>query len=191
MDSHDTYVVSVEPTVEPIELVELKNRLRVLSCDFDAELRDLMIEGRKQVEYDTSRRLCTQTVILYKDGFPAGNTIEIRESPVSSITSIQYVDENVATQTLSTSAYTTDLDGTPPRIILLENQDWEDTEPDYPKSVIVTYVAGYGDQYSVPILARLAIVEWCRMNWGNCDGDHNKYRNLINRLCWTGMGVSA
>jgi uncharacterized phiE125 gp8 family phage protein len=189
--SHDTYTVSVEPTTEPIERDELKTRLRITSSEFDEELDDLLLAARKQVEHDSHRRLITQTMILYKDGFPASDTIEIRTAPVSSITSVQYVDEDVATQTFASSKYTTDLDGVPPRIILLEDETWEDTEPGYPKSVIVTFVAGYGEASAVPVEAKLAIVEWVRMHWANCDGDNKRYQNLINTLAWSGQWQAA
>ena len=180
-----TYAVTVEPALEPLTLNELKDRLRIGTCDFDSELTDLLKAARKQVENDSHQKLVTQTVALYLDGFPSGDTIEIRMLPVSSVTSVTYVDEDVATQTLSASAYTTDLVGKPARIILLENQTWEDTEQAYPRAVTVTFVAGAAVS-AVPVEAKLAIVEWCRMHWGNCDGDGNKYKNLINSLAWSG-----
>jgi uncharacterized phiE125 gp8 family phage protein len=190
-ESHDTYDVTIEPVTEIMELLDFKQRLRVLSTDFDCELEDLLKQGRVELENRTARRYVSQTVALYKDGFPPGDTIEIREAPIQSVTSVQYYDEDVALQTLSASAYVADLTGEPPRIILLENQQWEDTEPNYPRSVIVTYVAGYGDQYDVPVAARLAVAEWGRMHWGKCDGDASKYENLVNTLCWTGLGRAA
>jgi uncharacterized phiE125 gp8 family phage protein len=187
---NSTYRVSVEPTVEPLDLSELKERLRILTCDFDVELTDLMVAARKQVEYDTKRKLITQTMILTMDAFPSGNAIELRQIPVQSVTSVQYVDEDRATQTFSSALYDTDLNSEPARIVLLEDESWEDTEPQYPAAVTVTFVAGYGDDAtSVPVEAKLAIVEWCRMHWGSCDGDHLKYQNLVNHLAWTGIGA--
>ena len=182
-----TYKVTAEPAIEPLTLSDLKDRMRITTCDFDIELAQLMTAARKQVEHDTHRKLITQTLEMYLDEFPAGDTIEIRQAPVQSVTSVQYVDEDVATQTLSSATYTTDLDGVPPRIVLLENEDWEDTEPRYPKSVTVTFVAGYGTTAaSVPVEAKLAIVEWVRMHWGDCEGDGAKYKNLVNTLAWSG-----
>jgi len=181
------YDVTSEPAIEPITLRGLKDRLRVTTCDFDTELTDLRKAARKQVEHDSMRKLVTQTVALYMDAFPSGRTIEIRQLPVTSITSVTYIDEDVASQTFSSSLYATDLTSAPARIMLLENQDWEDTEPEYPKAVTVTFVAGVAAA-SVPVEAKLAIIEWCRMHWGDCDGDTRKYDNLINTLAWTGFG---
>ena len=190
-DTHDTYEVTTEPTEEPLSLADLKCRMRVTSGQFNEEIRDLLTAARKQVEYDTNRRLITQTVKLYLERFPSGNTLEIRTAPVSSVTSVTYVDEATTTQTMSAALYVTDLTGLPPRIILAENQDWPDTEANYPRAVTVEMVCGYGDASTVPVEAILAITEWCKMNWGDCDGDDMKYRNLINRLAWTGIGRAA
>ena len=180
-----SYVVTSEPASEPLSLSDLKTRLRITSCEFDAELTDMIKAARKQVELETHRKLVTQTVALYMDRFPSSNTIEIRQLPVASVTSVTYIDEDVASQTFSSALYTTDLTGSPARIILLENQSWKDTEPEYPKAVTVTFVAGAAVG-AVPVEAKLAMVEWCRMHWGDCDGDGMKYKNLINSLAWSG-----
>ncbi len=192
VDLNATYKVTSEPSIEPITLGELKDRLRVANDDFDGELSDLLTAGRKQVEYDAKVKLITQTVEMYLDRFPEGTTIEIRQLPVQSVTSVQYVDEDQATQTFASSKYSTDTDSKPARIILQEDQSWEDTEPQYPQAVTVTYTAGYGaTAASVPVEAKLAIVEWCRMHFGNCDGDHKKYWNLVNQIAWTGYGKAV
>ena len=180
-----SYVVSVEPTVEPLTLNELKSRLRITACDFDSELTDLIKAGRKQVELESHRKLVTQTVKLNMDRFPAGDTIELRILPVASVTSVEYIDEDLATQTYASSRYTTDLTGEPARIVLLENESWEDTEAVQPKAVTVTFVAGNA-LASVPVEAKLAVVEWCRMHWGDCDGNDKKYKNLVSTLAWSG-----
>lgn len=177
----------MQPAVEPVSLADLKTRLRVTASQFDDELTDLIESARKQVEYDAHIKLITQTVVLTLDHFPYSPVLEIRQLPVQSITSVQYVDDNQTTQTLSSAKYTTDLQSKPCRVVLKETEDWEDTEPQYPQAVTVTFQAGYGDDaFATPVEARLAIVEWCRMHWGKCDGDATKYRNLVNTLAWSG-----
>lgn len=184
-----TYKTTVEPTIEPITLNELKDRLRVTTCDFDSELSDLLTAARKQVEYDAHIKLITQTMELSLDVFPLGDTIELRQLPVQSVTSVKYINDFDQTEsTFSAALYNVDLTTKPARITLLEDQDWEDTEPQWPAAVTVTFVAGYGaTSASVPVEARLAIVEWCRSHWGDCSGDMTKYRNLVNTLAWSGV----
>lgn len=181
-----TFKTSVEPTAEPLTLEQLKERMRITGCDFDSELSLILTTARKQVEADTYRRLITQTVIGYMDEFRWVREIELRVAPVSSISSISYVDQNGATQTLSTSVYSTDIISTPPRIVLKTNQLWEETEENTPNSVAITFVAGYGSTAaSVPAAARLAIVEYAKILWGGCEGSEKTYNRLISSLQWT------
>lgn len=181
-----TYKVTSEPATEPVSVATLKERLRITTGEFDRELADLLKAARKQVENDAHIKLVTQTVALYLDRFPPGNVIEIRQLPVTAVTSVQYVDENETTQTLSSSLYNVDLNSKPVRVMLVPDEDWEDTEAPWPAAVTVTFTAGYGVASAVPVEAKLAIIEWCRMHWGRCDGDQTKYTNLVNSLAWSG-----
>lgn len=182
-----TYTVTSEPAAEPLTVAEIKESLRITGTDFDAELGRLLTAGRRQVEHDTHRKLITQTVANYRDEFPAGDTIDIRVAPVSSVTSIQYVDTDGATQTLAASNYHVDTTTTPPRIILKTDKTWPSTELNTPNAVTVTFSAGYGDAGSdVPAEARVAVTEWIMCQW---DGDHGShqthYDRLIAKLRWT------
>ena len=128
-----TFKTTVEPTVEPITLENLKDRLRIGStCDFDAELSLILTTARKQVEADTYRRLVTQTVIGYMDAFEWVREIELRLAPISSITSIVYVDLNGVTTTYAASRYTARMPALGATALttadaLAECQDW--TQP--------------------------------------------------------------
>ena len=183
-----TFKTSVEPAIEPITLEELKNRMRIGStCEFDAELALILTQARKQVEQDTYRRLITQTVIGYMDQFEWLQEIEIRLAPISSITSVTYVDENSVTQTYAASRYTADIISTPPRIVLATNEQPEWTEQNTPNAVAITFVAGYGSTAAtVPAAAKLAIVEYAKILRGGCDGSEANYKRLISSLQWTG-----
>lgn len=183
-----TFTITSEPAIEPITLEQLKDRLRIGStCDFDAELSAILTTARKQVEADTCRRLIQQTIIGRLDGFLSVREIELRIAPISSITSITYIDQDGVTQTLAGTVYGTDLISTPPRIILKTSQNWLDTEPNTANSVAITFVAGYGaTAASVPAQAKLAIVEYAKIIWGGCDGSEMNYKRLIGGLQWTG-----
>lgn len=182
-----TFKTTSEPAVEPITLEELKDRMRVGStCEFDAEIRLILTQARKQVEADTYRRLITQTVVGYMDCFRWVREIELRIAPISSITSIVYTDQNSASQTFAASRYAIDLNSTPPRIVLKTNELWEYTEDNTPNAVAITFVAGYGaTAASVPPAAKLAIVEYAKMMWSGCEGSETNYKRLISSLQWT------
>lgn len=181
-----SYVVTTEPTTEPLTLDELKLRLRITTCDFDTELLQILVESRKRVEADSYRKLITQTVKLYLDEFPQRDCIEIRLAPIQSITSLQYYDLIGTLQTFSsTTGYWTDIIATPPKLELRYGQTWPDTELERPNAVIVTFVAGYGAASAVPQVAKLAIVEYAKSLWQGCDGNTATYQRLVSSLQWT------
>lgn len=189
MKIHATYRVTSEPATEPVSLSSLKESLRVSSCDFDEELQRLLTTARRQVENDSRRKLVTQTVAMYADRFPVGDTLEFRLPPVQSVTSVAYVDTAGDSQVFASSNYNTDLTSTPARIELVDGSSWPATE-DSPNAVTLTVTAGYGAASAVPTEAKLAITEWCKMVWGKCDGRRDIYDNMIGLLSWTGTGIA-
>lgn len=185
-----TFKTTTGPTIEPLTLDELKTRLRVTTCNFDAELTDLLKAARTTVENETYRRLITQTVEMHLQDFPGMyGDIEIRLAPIQSITHVKYYDQDDTLQTVAAANYYTDLTSVPPRIVLEESQSWPNTQQARPNKVIVTFVAGYGaTAASVPAAARLAIVEYCRAHRAGCEagsGQGSKFKSLVSELQWT------
>lgn len=181
-----TFKTTSGPSTEPLTLAELKNRLRILTCDFDNELTDLLKTARQTVEDDTYRRLITQTVEMYLEDFPSTyGDIEIRLAPVSAITHVKYYDQDDTLQTYSSGSYYANLTSTPPRLVLKEAQSWPITEEYRPNKVIVTMTAGYGAASAVPPAAKVAIAEWVRATWSGCDGRTETYKRVISSLQWT------
>ena len=136
--------IYTEPTVEPLSVDDAKTHLRITSNDDDIYISSLINAARKYIESYTGRVLITQTWDMYINAFPIDDTpIEIPKSPLSSVTSITYVDNAGASQTLSSSVYTVDTDSTPGRVYLAYSQAWPATR-DQRKAVKVRFVAGYG-----------------------------------------------
>lgn len=132
---------TVAPAVEPMTTAEAKLHLRVDHADEDAYIDALVAAARMQFELITRRALVNTTFELKLDAFPT----EIRppRSPLSSVSSITYVDTDGATQTLATSVYSVDTDTEPGRISLAFNQSWPSIRQQN-NAVTVTFVAGYG-----------------------------------------------
>jgi uncharacterized phiE125 gp8 family phage protein len=185
-----TYKVTTEPTSEPVTLEEFREALRVGSCDFDDELRELLKSCRQTVEMETYRKLITQTVTLYCDEFPTCDEIELRLAPISAINSVKYYDGDGTLQTFSSSYYWTDLTSTPPRIRLKNSHWWPNTQLDRPNAVEIALACGYGAAAAVPTTAKLAIKELGKVRWYGCEGDEVVYRRLLSVLQWTGYGVA-
>lgn len=135
------YQITSGPATEPVTLSEAKAQLRVDGTDEDNYILSLISTARHKVEQETGRMLITQTVKAYCDKWPTNGVLKLPVYPAASVTSVEYIDEDGASQTWASSNYTTDLVGMSPRIVPKPDVDLPDLG-DYPNAVTVTYVAG-------------------------------------------------
>jgi uncharacterized phiE125 gp8 family phage protein len=126
-------------TAEPIGLEEAKVHLRVDGSDSDTYINTLIVAARKHVENVTRRRLVQQTWDYTLAEFPYGD-ICLPIMPVSSVTSVSYVDGDGATQAFTT--YTLIKDGPRARVVLDYGVSWPTTRV-HGNAVTVRFVAGY------------------------------------------------
>jgi uncharacterized phiE125 gp8 family phage protein len=109
----------------------------------DPYLSALIVAARELTEYETGRAWITQTRDLVLDAFPEGTeAILIPRLPLSSVTSISYVNENGATQTWSNTLYDVDTDSG--RIAPASGQTYPVTESGARAAVTVRFICGYG-----------------------------------------------
>jgi len=143
------------PASEPVTKAEAKLFARIDITD-DDDLVDALIEAaRREVESFTRRSLINTTWDMTLDCFPA--TILLPRSPLSSVTSISYVDTSGTTQTLTSTLYRVDTASLPGRITNAYGQTWPATQA-VTNAVTVKFVAGYGaTAASVPEPMKLAI----------------------------------
>lgn len=150
---------TVGPTVEPVTVQEIKLQARISDDSEDLLIADYISTARTYVENHTRRRLLNQTLVYKIDRFPPldEQVFELPGGTAQSITSIQYLDSDGATQTLATSVYETDLAHVPARIGLKYDQDWP-TIRDWSLPITITYVAGFGSAATdVPSPLRQAV----------------------------------
>lgn len=141
-----------EPEQQPVSLDEAKMQTRRdhVTND-DRYLEDVVIPAaRDRAEKETERQFISATWELTMSGFPGCRYIELPRPPLQSVTSVQYVDEDGATQTLSAALYTVDAPEGPRcargRILLNYDEEWPSTRCQE-NAVTVRFVAGYGDTY--------------------------------------------
>ena len=138
--------ISTAPASEPISTAEAKTHLRETLSDAtnDAYIDTLVATARKHVEKVTGQAMITQTIKLYLDRFPASDRpILLPRGPAASITSVQYIDTDGTTQTLSSSNYALDSKSYPARLYLAYNETYPSTRP-IENAVTITFTAGYG-----------------------------------------------
>lgn len=131
------------PAVEPLTATDptLREHLRL----YDDTDQDLAIDAycqtaRAQLEAFLRRRLIDQSLRWVTDGF---SELIMPLAPVSAITSIEYLDDASAWQTVNASIYRVIDSESPIRIATTYGQTWPVPQP-VPANVRVTFTAGYG-----------------------------------------------
>lgn len=148
----------IGPDVEPVSLDEAKAHLRVTHAEEDSIIDGLITAARVTVETITRRSLISQTWQLTLDQFPLGPQIKLPHSPVIAVQSVEYIDENGATQEMDASKFWLDKASSPAKLVLKDGETYPSTQIGRPNCVVVTYQAGYGDQAThVPAPIRHAI----------------------------------
>ena len=175
--------IVVQPAVEPVTVDLAKSQCRVDYTDDDALIAVYITAARQYGEKYTHRAFYNQTWLRTMDFFPAcwnysttnpvessaypygfwdKLTIDIPRANLVSVTSITYVDNSGATQTLDPSTYIVDNTSTPGRIAPVQGAAWPAVSTFMPGSVKITFVAGsYGDGVKVnncPSTVMLAIL---------------------------------
>lgn len=133
------------PDMEPVTLTDAKNWLRVVGDDEDSTLLGLIRSVRTAIEEQAGVITTSRTVSVTMDGFPSGSQIALPVSPVESLTSVNYYDED---------GNDTELTG----LVLIGNEfspqlwnddDWPQTYS-RPDAVRIVLKAGYGMPEEVP-----------------------------------------
>lgn len=182
---HQSYEVTTAPTDEPIDVNDCKRAARVDTGEEDSLIASWIQEIREAVEIDASICLMPQTLRLNMDGFPDWE-IPVRRWPLVAVSSITYVDTGGTTQTVSASDYIVDTTSFPPRIVPAFGLVWPPCR-EQPRSVKVTFTAGYTSSNAVPELAkqaiRLGVAKRIREREGLFEEEYQRaFDNTVNRL---------
>lgn len=139
-------ITRIGPPAEPIHLDEAKLHCRV-ELDFTADdvlIGALITAARSQVEASTSRHLVTRGLRATMNGFPC--EIEL-QSPARKVSSVGYLDDAGAAQTVDADDYVVDLASLPAVIINAFEAIWPTTY-DHPAAVTVDYIAGHATKFT-------------------------------------------
>ena len=143
-------VVTPPAASDPVITVNAaKAHLRWTQPIEDDLIARLVAAATQMAQTRTRRQLVTATLAMRLDCLPAGGLIEIPLGPIQAVTSITYVDEAGATQTLASSLYDVDIYSEPARITIADGATWPSTKR-RTNAVIVTFTAGYGAATAVP-----------------------------------------
>ena len=127
--------LSSGPTSEPVSLAEAKSHLRVDHSDSDVEITAMIQAARELVEKNLNLDLGERTWVYTLESFH--DPIELPKSPTDGIDSIEYVDTDGNTQTLSTDVYLLEGD----EIYLKYDQSWPSVR-DQRAAITITFRSG-------------------------------------------------
>jgi uncharacterized phiE125 gp8 family phage protein len=149
---------TIAPTIDPVSLADMKTHARVDHTDDDAYLLGLITAATNTCESFTGRQLINATYAMKLDGFPSTEEIELPRPPLSSVTSVAYIDTAGNAQTVTAADYQVDIASVVGRVMPAYNAYWPATRDQQYNTVTVTFVAGYGaTAATVPIRLRQGI----------------------------------
>jgi uncharacterized phiE125 gp8 family phage protein len=135
-----------KPTVEPVTLIEAKAHCRIDTSDDDGLLAGYIMTARAWLESQVGP-LMTQTWDTTFDyrwpWYDDRYVLRLPLRPVQSVTSVTYVDESGATQTLSPSLYTVVLNTPVATVEKAYNALWPNVRRQI-AAIAVRGVYGYG-----------------------------------------------
>lgn len=131
---------TIPPISSPITLDEAKAHMYVSITDDDDLIQDMIDTATEQCQNYLSSQLVNATFVQTLDNWQ--NIICLQRSPISSLTSIKYYDEDNVLQTLDSNMFTLDDFQLPNRLV--RNEDTTLPNLKYRVNAIeITYVAGY------------------------------------------------
>lgn len=158
------------PSVEPLDLEEVKKHLRFGSTTEDSLIDAWISAARQYFEDQTGRQLITATWEYWLDQFPGDGEIELPHPPLqpqadgppaTGVVSVKYRDTSGVLQTWAASNYVVVAPQGPQasrgRVTLADGITWPSTQP-IAGAVQIRYTAGYGRAAGdVPELIRTAL----------------------------------
>jgi uncharacterized phiE125 gp8 family phage protein len=150
------YKLITAPVAEPVSLTDTKNHLKVEVSTDDTLIGALIQSAREIVEQFTRRALMSQTWELQIDSFTESE-YALEKTPVQSITSVKYIDQNGVEQTLSAAYYTLDQASEPNKILQASGYTWPSVRG-FTNDVKIRFVSGYASAALVPAALRSAIL---------------------------------
>jgi uncharacterized phiE125 gp8 family phage protein len=179
-----TYKIKTAPAAEPVPVSDVADFLRYSSAEQTDVIQSLMDSALMEVEKQSYRRLVTQTWTITCDTWQEVTEV-IKYGRLQSITSIKYLDEDEASQTVSTDDYRVAGTGGADKghIIFYSDGDF-----DYPSTfevepITIEFICGYGLACDVPEVFKMAIKMLVSDMWaGTCYGEYVQGQMYQNRV---------
>lgn len=142
------YGFTSEGDGDPVTLEEAKGHLRALHSSEDNLISRFISAASRHVEGRIGRSLVNRTMTYQRDGFPACRaSIVLPRPPVSEVTSVSFIDQNGAAQTMASGDYLLVKSPVECELSPALGVSWPATSKQR-RSVTVVYKSGFGDDGS-------------------------------------------
>jgi len=159
------YKITTQPTTEPVTVAEAAQQCRLTASDLaadtnlTAELQRLIVAARKYAEGVVGKSLAEKTVTAVCDSFPTSGIIKLPVSPITSLDSFTYKDEDGNSTDISDLVIVDDY-SFPSRLILKSSESWP-TETLYDVNPItIVYVTADTTTGNIKAAMLLMIAHW-------------------------------
>lgn len=150
-------ICSTPATVDPLTVAEMKAHSRIDTDAEDNYISALISAATQDTQAVQWRQFVNATYTLTLSGFPSCSYIELPRPPLSSITSLKYLDANGTQQTWDVANYRMDKSCEPGRLCLAYGASWPSIRAQS-NAVEIVFVAGFGaDGSAVPEIHRHSI----------------------------------
>lgn len=138
--------VTTGPVTRAVTMAEAVQQLRLDDIDEQNSYVELLIDGViGDIEATYDLALITQTITEKFPRFPSGaGALILRKAPLLAITSISYIDSDGATQTWSSSEYTSGTYNGRGFVVSKVDYEYPTDLVIRPDAVTVVYTAGFG-----------------------------------------------
>lgn len=184
---HTSIKQTIAPLVPVVSVAEIKEQAKI-TISAEDNLIALMIQAAiKKVERDLSRAFINTTYTMKLDSFPT--CIRPLVSPLVSVTSIKFLDQDEVEQTITASDYRVDIFSEPGRITEDSSFTWP-TIALITNAVEVLFVAGYGTvtddvPEDIKSIIKLLVAHWLENREAfNPDNSPNDVPEAYNSLIW-------
>lgn len=153
------------PSGYPVTEDEVNLYLKIDNDEESLLIKKIIASATEFTEKYLKRSLLTRTLVASFDSFPS-NEIKLPYSPVTTINSVKYYDDNYVLNTVDPTLYFLVSKKTPAEINLKYTNAWPVTA-DRSSAVEVEYIAGYGKPENVPEPIKQAILLLCNHLYSN------------------------
>lgn len=140
---------------EPVTVAEVKEHLKISGSAEDTWLGAAITAARQSIEHEQNRAHLEQSWEWVRETFES--CIYLPVTPVQSVDSISYLDENGDEQTVDESVYVVRT-GRRAVISLAAGQSWP-SPARRPDAITITWTAGYANAAAVPGFTKMAIMQ--------------------------------